>query len=436
MKKIIFLFCVLLANHVCAQFEPCSDGSQPMCTCSTAPLLCSSEDLNGFTFSMSSYSHPNDGPTGGMCFAGENTTSNNPTWFAFVAGCSALTLKVNFSGCNDLNPGASIWAGIQAAVYGDCNNYLGSVVGCSTSGQCDATSGSRTIEMTDLLPGKTYYFLTDGCFGSACTNVMIEVLTPPCPPSIQQWNLPLQGPDVLLQYQSAQFLIETVLGGTEYVWTINSIVQPPSDIIQNDSTFSINREFTFNTIGTNYICVDVLNDCIPIVSSPLPNCKTITVLINDIDEDGIADEFDNCINVFNPDQFDTDGDLVGNLCDNCPSIPNSNQLDCNNNGIGDLCELLLDTDCDGVFDTEDNCPGIFNPFQIDQNNNNIGDACEEFPKVGINTQEPKSELHLSNGSLYIDNPEKGIILKDYQGNCFILKVINSLLALETITCPN
>jgi hypothetical protein len=155
---------------------------------------------------------------------------------------------------------------------------------------------------------------------------------------------------------------------------------------------------------------------------------------NDDDSDGISNIFDNCPNHYNPLQEDTDNDGIGNACDNCPSIPNPNQADCNNNGIGDLCDDP-DQDCDGIYDAVDNCPTVYNPFQIDQNQNGIGDACEIFPKMGINTNDPKTELHLSNGSLYIDNPEKGIVLKDYQGNCHIIKIINGLINVMPITCP-
>lgn len=131
---------------------------------------------------------------------------------------------------------------------------------------------------------------------------------------------------------------------------------------------------------------------------------------------------------------DPDNDGWSNDCDNCPNVANTNQLDCNNNGIGDACEPL-DTDCDGIFDSVDNCPTIPNPFQTDQNNNNIGDLCEDFPKIGLNTDDPRTELHLSNGTLYIDNPDKGIILKNYQGQCFILKMVGNNLTTTQITCP-
>lgn len=437
MKKIIFLLCLFFTINGYAQIDPCTDGTQPSCQCDSAPLMCSFDELNELTFSLDSFSHPNDGPTGGMCFNNDGTTSHNPTWFAFVAGCSNLTLRVSFSGCNDGQPGPGICAGLQAAVYGDCNDYLGSVVGCSVSGQCNSTSGSRTIVMTALIVGKTYYFLADGCCGSACSTVGIEVLTPPCPTSLGNWPSLISGPDNLFVNLPGEYTFNTISGGIYYPWFINGVSANVTDTIENVPLASFTRNFSFSTPGSYQLCVDAFNDCVPVTANPTPLCKTINVINqDDIDGDGILDEIDNCLNIFNPDQLDTDNDLIGDLCDNCLTIPNKNQSDCNNNGIGDICEPFIDTDCDGIYDTEDNCPGISNSFQIDQNNNNIGDACEEFPKLGINTQDPKSELHLSNGSLYIDNPEKGIILKDYQGNCFILKVVNNALALETITCPN
>jgi hypothetical protein len=36
---------------------------------------------------------------------------------------------------------------------------------------------------------------------------------------------------------------------------------------------------------------------------------------------------------------DADGDRIGDSIDNCPDITNPDQLDSNGNGIGDLCEI-------------------------------------------------------------------------------------------------
>jgi len=44
------------------------------------------------------------------------------------------------------------------------------------------------------------------------------------------------------------------------------------------------------------------------------------------DFSGIPNEDDNCENVYNPGQEDTDGDSVGDMCDNCLDTPNFQQV--------------------------------------------------------------------------------------------------------------
>ncbi len=130
----------------------------------------------------------------------------------------------------------------------------------------------------------------------------------------------------------------------------------------------------------------------------------------DSDGDGHPDTLDNCPEISNPDQMDTDEDGVGDLCDlqdtdgdgyldeqdNCPSIANPDQGDLDGDLLGDLCDpdadgdgldlaaeealgthpLRADTDGDGVLDGEDSCPLQTDPTGQDTDMDGMGDVCD------------------------------------------------------------
>jgi len=75
---------------------------------------------------------------------------------------------------------------------------------------------------------------------------------------------------------------------------------------------------------------------------------------DDIDGDDIVNVSDNCPNVAPADQTDTDGDGAGDLCDNCPKMMNPDQADTDGDGFGDMCDG--DRDGDGISDALDPCP--------------------------------------------------------------------------------
>lgn len=70
---------------------------------------------------------------------------------------------------------------------------------------------------------------------------------------------------------------------------------------------------------------------------------------------------------------DSDSDGVADTKDNCPNVTNADQKDSNNNNVGDVCE---DTDFDYVINTTDNCPDDANPNQSDVDGDGIGDVCD------------------------------------------------------------
>jgi len=59
----------------------------------------------------------------------------------------------------------------------------------------------------------------------------------------------------------------------------------------------------------------------------------------DLDDDGLHDGVDNCVEHPNPGQEDIDFDGVGDACDNCPADPNPGQEDgFGTVGVGDVCD--------------------------------------------------------------------------------------------------
>lgn len=109
---------------------------------------------------------------------------------------------------------------------------------------------------------------------------------------------------------------------------------------------------------------------------------------NDIDNDGITNDIDNCRFTYNIDQIDTDGDGFGDVCDNCPLVQNPAQEDYYpfhgpegpGNGIGDACEAIPDDiDEDGIDDEFDNCRTVPNSDQTDEDGDGIGNLCDNCP---------------------------------------------------------
>tara|TARA_R110002111_G_C6003393_1_gene373430 strand:+ start:5327 stop:6769 length:1443 start_codon:yes stop_codon:yes gene_type:complete len=72
---------------------------------------------------------------------------------------------------------------------------------------------------------------------------------------------------------------------------------------------------------------------------------------------------------------DIDGDTISNAFDNCVEVANTDQLDSDNDGEGDACDN--DDDNDGILDENDNCPLIANTDQEDADNDGLGDVCDD-----------------------------------------------------------
>jgi len=75
---------------------------------------------------------------------------------------------------------------------------------------------------------------------------------------------------------------------------------------------------------------------------------------------------------------DSDGDGVPDNRDNCRDVPNADQKDTDGDGKGDACDPAepADRDEDGVPDADDNCPDVANADQKDTDADGTGDACQ------------------------------------------------------------
>jgi hypothetical protein len=98
----------------------------------------------------------------------------------------------------------------------------------------------------------------------------------------------------------------------------------------------------------------------------------------DADADGVCEPYDQCAG---PGSYDDDGDGLCELTDNCPWNPNPDQANADGDAYGDLCDGCVgqgayDGDGDGLCDEGDVCPWAPDPDQLDADADGVGDACD------------------------------------------------------------
>jgi len=149
---------------------------------------------------------------------------------------------------------------------------------------------------------------------------------------------------------------------------------------------SYNCKWDFNTYVKPYNGFKINKDTKTIDANLDKNPEYDTFIKRDLDNDKVLDIKDNCVNIYNPLQQDTNWDGTWDLCadddndgiiwnkDNCVNVYNPDQKDINSNGVWDVCEF--DKDKDWIFDSKDNCINIPNPDQKDDDGDSIWNSCD------------------------------------------------------------
>jgi hypothetical protein len=134
-------------------------------------------------------------------------------------------------------------------------------------------------------------------------------------------------------------------------------------------------------------------------------------IFDDRDKDGVINNNDNCIDLYNPGQQNYDGDSLGNVCDEDDDNDGltDNYEDLNLDGIVDIGEtdpLNNDTDSDGLLDGVDPFPldtdndGINNNTDLDDDDDGFSDL-EEIA-AGTNPLDAADYPVIADGDINLD----------------------------------
>jgi len=297
-------------------------------------------------------------------------------------GCSSVCLDETLQGSLVINEIDYDQPGEDMAEFIEIKNTGSGSVNLDTYELRLINGSSVTLYDTVNLPDIS---LSSGDYYVVCSNT---TLVQNCDLFVSGLQIQNGDPDAIALYQGDN-IIDTVSyegdvpGYTEGTGTVEDAGTPGAD--------SKGLSRYADGVDSDNNSADFIVSCITpgAVNGNSTDCSTNST---DSDEDGIADEGDNCSSVANSDQLNTDGDGQGDACDtdddndgvldesdNCSLVANSTQLDTDDDGIGDACDN--DDDNDGISDTTDNCALTSNADQLDENDNGVGDACEEPPAL-------------------------------------------------------
>ncbi|MGB3197392.1 MAG: hypothetical protein WBB17_06650, partial [Saprospiraceae bacterium] len=173
--------------------------------CADANVLCSLDEVNGYTCQNVDYSNPTACLGAGTSCP--NGVPHNSSWWAFVTNGGFVSITVTFSNCVNSQ-------GVQIGVVGACD--CSGQVSCNSN--CSAGGSSITIS-GNLAPCKTYYLWVDGCNGDVCTFSLST--SGGASPKLANFTLSRTGPNPICKGCCADFMVTPQPGlcEPEYVWT-------------------------------------------------------------------------------------------------------------------------------------------------------------------------------------------------------------------------
>jgi hypothetical protein len=260
------------------------------------------------------------------------------------------------------------------------------------------------------------------------------------------------------EWTVSDLLTLTAPGGWSYVYDSNTdLVTLNGNPNELDTGTYITIPFTFNPTNKELAYGNLDYDG-HITSGTLENIGVVISSIPDADDDGIADDIDNCPDDANPDQNDTDDDGIGDVCDDCTDVDEDTYClevdDCNDdndaihpgadevcNGIDDNCDTTPDTGGDALCDDslfcngEETCEGVSGcqagiaPV-IDDSVGCTDDSCDEINDIIVNTVNDGN----CDNTLFCDGTETCDAILDCQTGTVVDCSGNDLATIET--CDN
>jgi hypothetical protein len=208
MKKIVIIVLMIIYFNVDRINSQCVPAASD--DCESAAVLCSLDELNGYTCST----RPDFNPTACLPCNGQGT-ANNSSWWAFVSEGGNIVINVNYGGCT--NPYGAAPSGMQMGLVGGCD--CSHPVSCHTN--CNGSSGSFTITGF-LVPCKTYFFWVNGCNGDEC-NFTISTSGGGSVRLNPLGAINSSAPNPICKGCCSNFTIASQPGGCtpEYVWTVD-----------------------------------------------------------------------------------------------------------------------------------------------------------------------------------------------------------------------